>query len=85
MLVPDVIIKEIVKRGYKLTVKDIVSIFHVSDKCATIRDEYLKKYFDKHPNEYDDAILLLFNNFLDINFPDRRPRQETIFYNEDFI
>lgn len=85
LLIPDVIIKEIIKRGYKLTIKDIMSIFGVSDQCASIRDEYLKKYFDKHPNEYDDAILLLFNSFLNINYPDRRPRQESFFYNEDDI
>ena len=85
LLIPDVIIKEIIKRGYSLTTKDIMNIFQVSDQCASIRDEYLKKYFDKHSNEYDDAILILFNDFLNINFPDRRPRQESFFYNEDYI
>lgn len=83
LLIPDVIIKEIIKRGYKLTVKEIMNIFQVSDQCASIRDEYLKNYFEKHLNEYDDVVLLLFGDYLNANYPDKRPRQESFFYSED--
>lgn len=77
LLIPDVIVKEIIKRGYKLTVKDISKIFQVSEPCASICDEYLQKYLYKHPNEYDEDVLQLFENFLDMNFPDINPCQQS--------
>ena len=39
-----------IKRGYKLTVKDISKIFQVSESCASICDEYLQKYLYNSPS-----------------------------------
>lgn len=69
-ILPNILVKEIYMRGYTLNKNAIVSIFNVSNAVAEKRINFINKYPDIS-NEYDDAIITLFQNYLNKNFPNR--------------
>lgn len=77
---PNVIIKEISKRGYKIDVQFLVDCFGLSMESARKKLDYLGKYYFDHTNEYDDVILQLFSVFINSKYPPC-----TSHYNDDYF
>ena len=76
---PNIIIKAISNRGYKISVSLLMQTFGVSKESANRKLEYLKKYNFEHENEHDATMLVQFSDFLDEKFP---PKFQN-FYDDD--
>ena len=68
---PNILIKEIVQRGYSLTTSSLKDYFALSEESANKKLDYLKKYNFSHRNEYDDLVLEQFSEFFELKFPPR--------------
>ena len=66
---PNIIIKAISNRGYKINTSLLMQTFELSKESANRKLEYLKKYSFEHENEHDDTMLIQFSDFLNKNFP----------------
>ena len=71
MLVPNAIIAEIKRRGYKINVQLLTSKFGVSSEAAEKKIFYLARFPDIHKNELDDLVLMQFWAFINSHFPQR--------------
>jgi hypothetical protein len=77
---PNVLIKEIAKRGYRIDVPFLVECFGLSQEAAVKKKEYIQKYGFEHSNEYDDMILRLYSEYINIKYPAR-----TKYYHDDYF
>lgn len=77
--VPNIILKAISDRGYKINVSLLTKSFELSVESANKKIDYLKKYGFEHTNEHDEAVLLQFSDFLNSKFPSKIQN----FYDDD--
>jgi len=66
---PNVVIKAISQRGYKIDVKLLMEHFGLSEESAKKKMEYLGKYAFDHTNEFDDTLSLQFSDYINAKFP----------------
>jgi hypothetical protein len=66
---PNVVIKAIAQRGYKVDVRFLIEHFGLSEESATKKMEYLGKYAFDHTNEFDDTLLFQFSDYINATFP----------------
>lgn len=78
--VPNIVIKEISKRGYMINISLLTDYFGLSKESANKKLTYLKKYHFSHINEYDDILLQQFSDFIVSNFPLKTPH----YYDDSF-
>jgi Zn-dependent peptidase ImmA (M78 family) len=69
MNAPDVLLREIIKRGYDVNSKLIRTEFLLSAQSAEKKIEHIHKTGLKYQNPYDDAIALQFKAYLNAKFP----------------
>ena len=69
---PNILIKEIRRRGYRITVSLLKKCFRLSNEAAYKKLDYLMRYPETHPNEYDDAVLRKFSKFINTYYPSER-------------
>lgn len=77
---PNVIIKEIARRGYSINTPFLQECFGLSQESANKKWGYLKKYGFEHTNEYDDMILGLYYQYINTKYPIK-----TKYYNDDYF
>lgn len=77
---PNVIIKEIARRGYSINTPFLQECFGLSQESANKKWEYLKKYGFEHTNEYDNMILGLYYQYINTKYPIK-----TKYYNDDYF
>jgi Predicted Zn peptidase len=68
-IAPNIVLREILNRGYPLTQSLLTSAFWISKECANKKMNYLGRYPEIHSNELDSAILKEFNLCLRLNTP----------------
>jgi len=66
---PNVLIKAISQRGYAITIPFLMECFGLSEEAAKKKKEYLSKYGFEHSNEYDDVVLMQFNDYINRKYP----------------
>jgi hypothetical protein len=66
---PNVIIKAITHRGYKVDVRFLMEHFGLSEESAKKKIDYLGKYGFEHTNDYDDTLLMQFSDYINAQFP----------------
>ena len=66
---PNVVIKAISQRGYKIDVQFLMEHFGLSEESAKKKIEYLGKYAFDHTNEFDEALSLQFADYISTKFP----------------
>ena len=66
---PNVLIKAIAQRGYDIDIPFLIGCFGLSEEAANKKKGYLDKYHFNHSNEFDDAILLQFANYINAKYP----------------
>lgn len=66
---PNVLIKAISQRGYAITIPFLMECFGLSEEAAKKKKEYLSKYGFEHLNEYDDVVLMQFNDYINKKYP----------------
>jgi Zn-dependent peptidase ImmA (M78 family) len=81
-LTPNVLIREIKHRGYRISKKFLMNTFKISGEAADKKLNYLTRYPETHKNDYDAAILDSFNNYLNLNFP---PADISILFDESLF
>lgn len=79
---PNVIIKEISKRGYPITPQFLADCFGLSDEAAQKKKRYLNQYGFEHSNEYDDIILAQFNDYINFKYPPKTNRFFDDYYDD---
>lgn len=77
---PNILIKEIAKRGYMVNVPFLMDCFGMSEESAKKKSYYLNNYHFNHTNEYDDVILMQFSGYINAKYP---PRTK-FFYDDHF-
>ena len=77
---PNVLIKEIAKRGYSINIPFLMECFGLSQEAASKKKEYLKKYSFEHSNVYDDVILGLYADYINAKYP-----LKTKYYLDDYF
>ncbi len=68
---PNILIKTIANRGYRITVSFLMECFGLSDEAARKKIDYLSKYNFDHANEFDDVVLLQFSDYINAKYPPR--------------
>lgn len=66
---PNVLIKEIVSRGYQLNVPLLVQCFGISTMAAQKKIDYINQHGFIHSNPYDNVVLLQFASYIDKAYP----------------
>ena len=66
---PNVIIREIAKRGYSIDIPFLIDCFGLSEESAMKKLDYFKRYHFDHTNENDDIVLVQFSNFINFKYP----------------
>ena len=79
---PNVLIKAIAQRGYNIDTTFLVECFGLSDESARKKMDYLGRYGFDHTNEYDDVVLLQFQNYIDTIYPYQAQRAFDEYYYE---
>lgn len=79
---PNVLIKGIAKRGYKIDPNFLVNYFGLSRESAQKKMDYLNKYHYNHKNEYDEILQLQFMSFINTNFPPQGRKINDDYYDE---
>lgn len=79
---PNVLIKTIAKRGYKIDVRFLVECFGLSEEAAQKKMGYLNKYGFDHSNEYDDIVQMQFANYIDAKYPPKTKYFYDEYYDE---
>ena len=65
---PNIIIKEISRRGYNIDVSFLMECFGLSEEAAKKKKEYLDKHGFKYTSNYDDVILLQFSDYINTKY-----------------
>ena len=79
---PNVLIKTIAKRGYKIDVCFLMEYFGLSEEAAQKKMGYLNKYGFDHSNEYDDIVQMQFANYIDAKYPPKTKYFYDEYYDE---
>ena len=79
---PNVLIKTIAKRGYKIDVRFLMECFGLSEEAAQKKMGYLNKYGFDHSNEYDDIVQMQFANYIDAKYPPKTKYFYDEYYDE---
>jgi len=66
---PNAIIKAIAGRGYSIDATFLMECFGLSGEAAKKKMGYLSRYGFEHTNEYDEALLLQFNEYIEAKYP----------------
>lgn len=66
---PNVLIKEISKRGYNIDVSFLQECFGISEESAQKKKDYLSTYGFNHTNPNDDLILKFYKKYIDSKYP----------------
>lgn len=77
---PNILIKTIANRGYKIDINFLMECFGLSEEAAKKKMTYLNKYGFEHSNEYDDVVLMQFKSYIDKIYP---PKTKS-FYDDYF-
>ena len=77
---PNIIIKAIAQRGYKVDSRCLIDCFGISEESAQKKMEYLNKYSFEHKNDFDDTLLLQFAYFINTKFPNK-----TQYFHDDYF
>ena len=77
---PNILIKDIANRGYKIDINFLMECFGLSEEAAKKKMTYLNKYSFEHSNEYDDVVLIQFKSYIDKKYPPKTER----FYDDYF-
>lgn len=77
---PNILIKAIANRGYKIDINFLMECFGLSEEAAKKKMTYLNKYSFEHSNEYDDVVLIQFKSYIDKKYPPKIER----FYDDYF-
>lgn len=77
---PNILIKTIANRGYKIDINFLMECFGLSEEAAKKKMIYLNKYSFDHSNEYDDVVLIQFKSYIDKKYPPKTER----FYDDYF-
>lgn len=77
---PNVLIRELSRRGYKVDIAALMKYFGLSEKVAEKKQDYLRRFNFEHTNQYDDIVLMQFYDFLQEKYPVINP----YYYDEDF-
>lgn len=76
LLMPEQLIREVQKRGVRITVEFLVDKFGVSSQAASKRIETLAKtnsdWYSREQKEYDDIILFKYSSFIDSICPNKK-------------
>jgi len=79
---PNTIIKAIADGGYNIDVAFLMECFGISGEAAKKKMDYLNKYGFEHTNEYDDALLLLFSDYINRKYPPKTQRYYDDYFDE---
>ena len=79
---PNVIIKAITRRGYKVDIHFLIEHFGLSEESAKKKMEYLGKYGFEHTNDFDDALLLQFSDYINIKYTPKTSHFHDDYYDE---
>lgn len=79
---PNAIIKAIADRGYSIDATFLMECFGISGEAAKKKIDYLNKYGFEHTNEYDDALLLLFSDYINTKYPPKTQRYYDDYFDE---
>ena len=66
---PNILIKNIAKRGYAIDIPFLMECFGLSEDSARRKKEYLSKYGFEHVNENDDIVEALFMDYINEKYP----------------
>lgn len=77
---PNVLIKAIAQRGYKIDVPFLMECFELSEESANKKMDYLKKYHFDHSNDFDDIVLTQFLGFINLRYPIKTKHYEDNYY-----
>ena len=76
LLMPDIIIKTLIKRGCKLSEDFLIEKFGVSNEAASIKTKLLRKRYEiinrNDSISFDDILLMKFQNFINNISPKRK-------------
>lgn len=79
---PNILIKTIAHRGYKVDIRFLIECFGLSEEAAQKKMDYLKKYSFEHSNEYDDVVLLQFKTYIDMKYPPKTEHYYDDYFDE---
>jgi len=66
---PNIVIKNIAQRGYNIDVNLFTEYFGLSEEAAYKKTSYLSKHGFEHTNDYDDAVLEQFSEYINAKYP----------------
>lgn len=66
---PNILIKEISKRGYNIDTSFLQECFGLSEESARKKKDYLNTYGFNHTNPNDDLILEFYKKYIDSKYP----------------
>lgn len=69
MNAPNVLLREISRRGHRVDALALKQHFELSDESAVKKQDYLKRHSFEHSNDFDDVILSQFSMWLNQKFP----------------
>ena len=79
---PNILIKNIAKRGYVIDVPFLMECFGLSEEAAKKKKNYLSNYGFEHSNENDDLIEVLFMDYINEKYPPRTQSYYDDYYDE---
>ena len=79
---PNILIKTIASRGYKVTVSFLMECFGLSDEAARKKIDYLRKYNFDHTNEFDEDVMLQFSDYINAKYPPKTKHFYDDYYEE---
>ena len=79
---PNALIKEIARRGHKITTNFLIRHFGLSQESAKKKTEYLGKYHFNHANDYDEILQIQFSSFMNTKFPQKTVKMNDNYYDD---
>ncbi len=79
---PNILIKTIANRGYRIDIPFLMECFGFSEEAARKKKDYLSRYRFDHTNEYDDVVLMQFSDYINAKYPPKTKHFYDDYYDE---
>lgn len=79
---PNILIKTIANRGYRIDTPFLMECFGFSEEAARKKKDYLNRYQFDHTNEYDDVVLMQFSDYINAKYPPKTKHFYDDYYDE---